>query len=88
MSLFIVYNLIFFLDVLIRLVVFEQISGLSFSTKKKLGLAAILTIVVNILFERFYHILEPMTLLMVIPFLKTNWSTLQKIFYGLLPMVI
>ncbi|MGT2728533.1 sensor histidine kinase [Streptococcus phocae subsp. salmonis] len=88
MFLFLVYNLIFFLDVLIRLVVLEQISGLFFSTKKKIGLALILTIVINILFESFYHILEPMTLLIVIPFLKTKWSILQKIFYGLLPMVI
>ena len=84
-----VYDIIFFIDMLIRLIVFEQISGLKISMKKKWTISLILTVIFYVLFGgRFYYILEPLALLMVIPFLNTGWNTLQKLFYGLLPMII
>ncbi|MGT2742694.1 sensor histidine kinase [Streptococcus plurextorum] len=82
-------DIIFFLDMLIRLMIFEQISGLELSVKKKFIISFILTIILYILFGgRFYYLLEPLALIMVIPFFKTKWNMMQRIFYGLLPMII
>lgn len=82
-------NFIFFIDMFIRLMIFEQISGLMISIKKKLLISFILTFLLFILFDgRFHYFLEPISLIMIIPFFNTGWNIMQSLFYGLLPMII
>ncbi|HHW4950241.1 TPA: sensor histidine kinase [Streptococcus suis] len=81
------YDTIFFIDMLIRLMILQQISGLFLSKKKKCFIASCLTVCQIILYD-IYLLLEPFSFLIVIPFFKTNWNRTQKIFYGLLPFVI
>ncbi|HEM6260609.1 TPA: GHKL domain-containing protein [Streptococcus suis] len=81
------YDTIFFIDMLIRLLILQQISGLFLSKKKKCLIASCLTVTQIVLYD-IYSLLEPFSFLVVIPFLKTNWNKTQKIFYGLLPFVI
>lgn len=81
------YDTIFFIDMLIRLMILQQISGLFLSKKKKCLIASCLTVSQIVLYD-IYSLLEPFSFLVVIPFLKTNWNKTQKIFYGLLPFVI
>ncbi|HFH9946897.1 TPA: sensor histidine kinase [Streptococcus suis] len=81
------YDTIFFIDMLIRLMILQQISGLFLSKKKKCLIASCLTVSQIILYD-IYLLLEPFSFLIVIPFFKTNWNKTQKIFYGLLPFVI
>ncbi|HEP1813836.1 TPA: GHKL domain-containing protein [Streptococcus suis] len=81
------YDTVFFIDMLIRLMILQQISGLFLSKKKKCWIAFLLT-GCQIVFYDIYLLLEPFSFLVIIPFLKTNWNRTQKIFYGLLPFVI
>ncbi len=81
------YDTVFFIDMLIRLMILQQISGLFLSKKKKCLIASCLTVCQIILYD-IYLLLEPFSFLIVIPFFKTNWNRTQKIFYGLLPFVI
>ncbi|HFI2475926.1 TPA: histidine kinase, partial [Streptococcus suis] len=81
------YDTVFFIDMLIRLMILQQISGLFLSKKKKCLIASCLTVSQIILYD-IYLLLEPFSFLIVIPFFKTNWNKTQKIFYGLLPFVI
>ncbi|HEL2109800.1 TPA: GHKL domain-containing protein [Streptococcus suis] len=81
------YDTVFFIDMLIRLMILQQISGLFLSKKKKCFIASCLTVCQIILYD-IYLLLEPFSFLIVIPFFKTNWNRTQKIFYGLLPFVI
>ncbi|MGO0106124.1 sensor histidine kinase [Streptococcus suis] len=81
------YDTVFFIDMLIRLMILQQISGLFLSKKKKCWIAFLLT-GCQIVFYDIYLLLEPFSFLVIIPFLKTNWNGTQKLFYGLLPFVI
>ncbi|HEM5139252.1 TPA: GHKL domain-containing protein [Streptococcus suis] len=81
------YDTIFFIDMLIRLMILQQISGLFLSNWKKFWIAFLLT-GCQIVFYDIYLLLEPFSFLVIIPFLKTNWNGTQKLFYGLLPFVI
>ncbi|AUA20047.1 sensor histidine kinase [Streptococcus suis] len=81
------YDTVFFIDMLIRLMILQQISGLFLSKKKKCLIASCLTVSQIVLYN-FYSLLEPFSFLAIIPFLKTNWNKTQKIFYCLLPFVI
>ncbi|HEM5073599.1 TPA: GHKL domain-containing protein [Streptococcus suis] len=81
------YDTLFFIDMLIRLMILQQISGLFLSKKKKCWIAFLLTCCQIVLYD-IYSLLEPFSFLVVIPFFKTNWNKTQKIFYGLLPFVI
>ncbi|MGQ7561978.1 sensor histidine kinase [Streptococcus suis] len=81
------YDTVFFIDMLIRLMILQQISGLFLSKKKKCLIASCLTVCQIILYD-IYLLLEPFSFLIVIPFFKTNWNGTQKLFYGLLPFVI
>ncbi|HFR3185756.1 TPA: sensor histidine kinase [Streptococcus suis] len=81
------YDTVFFIDMLIRLMILQQISGLFLSKKKKCFIASCLTVCQIILYD-IYLLLEPFSFLIVIPFFKTNWNGTQKLFYGLLPFVI
>ncbi|HFI0135977.1 TPA: sensor histidine kinase [Streptococcus suis] len=81
------YDTIFFIDMLIRLMILQQISGLFLSNLKKCWIAFLLT-GCQIVFYDIYLLLEPFSFLVIIPFLKTNWNGTQKLFYGLLPFVI
>ncbi|CAM3291523.1 Histidine kinase [Streptococcus pluranimalium] len=83
-----IYDTLFLIAMLIRLIIFEQISGLKVSRKNKLLIALFLTIIIYIILGRFYQVIEPFALLFVIPLFKTGWNKTQKFFYGLLPMVI
>ncbi|HEL1557493.1 TPA: GHKL domain-containing protein [Streptococcus suis] len=81
------YDTVFFIDMLIRLMILQQISGLFLSNLKKCWIAFLLT-GCQIVFYDIYMLLEPFSFLVIIPFLKTNWNGTQKLFYGLLPFVI
>lgn len=81
------YDTVFFIDMLIRLMILQQISGLFLSNSKKCWIAFLLT-GCQIVFYDIYLLLEPFSFLVIIPFLKTNWNGTQKLFYGLLPFVI
>ncbi|WP_313176512.1 GHKL domain-containing protein [Streptococcus parasuis] len=81
------YDTVFFIDMLIRLMILQQISGLFLSNLKKCWIAFLLT-GCQIVFYDIYLLLEPFSFLVIIPFLKTNWNGTQKLFYGLLPFVI
>ncbi|HFI0081249.1 TPA: sensor histidine kinase [Streptococcus suis] len=81
------YDTVFFIDMLIRLMILQQISGLFLSDLKKCWIAFLLT-GCQIVFYDIYLLLEPFSFLVIIPFLKTNWNGTQKLFYGLLPFVI
>lgn len=81
------YDTVFFIDMLIRLLILQQISGLFLSNLKKCWIAFLLT-GCQIVFYDIYLLLEPFSFLVIIPFLKTNWNGTQKLFYGLLPFVI
>lgn len=81
------YDTVFFIDMLIRLLILQQISGLFLSNWKKFWIAFLLT-GCQIVFYDIYLLLEPFSFLVIIPFLKTNWNGTQKLFYGLLPFVI
>ncbi|NQK17500.1 GHKL domain-containing protein [Streptococcus suis] len=83
-----IYDILFLISMFIRLMIFEQISGLKISIKKKLVISLFLTIIIYIILGRFYQLIEPAALLFAIPFFKTGWDRTQKLFYGLLPMVI
>lgn len=81
------YDTVFFIDMLIRLLILQRISGLFLSNWKKFWIAFLLT-GCQIVFYDIYLLLEPFSFLVIIPFLKTNWNGTQKLFYGLLPFVI
>ncbi|MBY4978373.1 GHKL domain-containing protein [Streptococcus suis] len=81
------YDTVFFIDMLIRLMILQQISGLFLSNWKKCWIAFLLT-GCQIIFYDVSLLFEPFSFLVVLPFLKTNWNNTQKIFYGLLPFVI
>lgn len=81
------YDTVFFIDMLIRLMILQQISGLFLSKMKKCWIAFLLT-GCQIVFYDIYLLLEPFSFLVIISFLKTNWNGNQKLFYGLLPFVI
>ncbi|HFU4115859.1 TPA: histidine kinase, partial [Streptococcus suis] len=80
-------DIIFFVGILIRLIIFEQISGIKLNNISKLTISLLLT-VIQILFFNVYLLIEPISLLVVIQFFKTKWNKTQKLFYGLLPIVI
>ncbi|WP_105122101.1 sensor histidine kinase [Streptococcus suis] len=81
------YDILFFIDILIRLYIFQQISGFRMTTKKKIAIAVIITLA-SILLSGTFQLWEPFSLLLIISFLKTGWNKIQKIFYCLLPFVI
>ncbi|NQP54686.1 GHKL domain-containing protein [Streptococcus suis] len=81
------YDALFFIDILIRLFIFQQISGFGMTTKKKIAIAVIITLA-SILLSGTFQLWEPFSLLLIISFLKTGWNKIQKIFYCLLPFVI
>ncbi|HFI0394927.1 TPA: sensor histidine kinase [Streptococcus suis] len=81
------YDILFFIDILIRLYIFQQISGFRMTTKKKIAIAVIITLT-SILLSGTFQLWEPFSLLLIISFLKTGWNKIQKIFYCLLPFVI
>ncbi|EHC01613.1 putative histidine kinase of the competence regulon, ComD [Streptococcus suis R61] len=80
-------DIIFFVGILIRLIIFEQISGIKVNNIAKLTISFLLT-VIQILFFNVYLLIEPISLLVVLQFFKTKWNKTQKLFYGLLPIVI
>ncbi|MFI3059946.1 hypothetical protein [Streptococcus suis] len=80
-------DIIFFVGILIRLIIFEQISGIKLNNIAKLTISLLLT-VIQILFFNLYLLIEPISLLVVLQFFKTKWNKTQKLFYGLLPIVI
>lgn len=81
------YDIIFFIDILIRLYIFQQISGFRMTKKKKITIAVIITLA-SMLLSRTFQFWEPFSLLLIVPFLKTGWNKTQKIFYCLLPFII
>ncbi|WP_238142278.1 sensor histidine kinase [Streptococcus suis] len=81
------YDVLFFIDILIRLYIFQQISGFIIEKKKRITIAVIITIA-SILFSKTFQLWEPFSLLLIVSFLKTDWNKTQKIFYCLLPFVI
>ncbi|HEM6272281.1 TPA: GHKL domain-containing protein [Streptococcus suis] len=81
------YDVLFFIDILIRLYIFQQISGFKIEKKKRITIAVIITIA-SILFSSTFQLWEPFSLLLIVSFLKTDWNKTQKIFYCLLPFVI
>ncbi|HEP1820072.1 TPA: GHKL domain-containing protein [Streptococcus suis] len=81
------YDILFFIDILIRLYIFQQISGYNIDKKKRIAIAAIITIA-SILFSKTFQLWEPFSLLVLVSSLKTGWNRTQKIFYCLLPFVI
>ncbi|MFX4035137.1 sensor histidine kinase [Streptococcus suis] len=81
------YDALFFIDILIRLYIFQQISGFGMTTKKKIAIAVIITLA-SILLSGTFQLWEPFSLLLIVSFFKTDWNKTQKIFYCLLPFVI
>lgn len=84
---FLSIQVILYIDILIRLFIFRQISGLGLRVRLIVKISLILW-GVRLILLRSSIFLEPFFLLAVIPFLKTDWNKTQKIFYGLLPAVI
>lgn len=87
MNISIGYDLLLFLDILIRIYIFQQISGLKIKEKTKFIIAFVIT-VASIVLDSTFQLWEPFSLLLIVPFLKTGWNKTQKIFYCLLPFVI
>ena len=87
MNITIGYDLLLFLDILIRIYIFQQISGLKIKEKTKFIIAFVIT-VASIVLDSTFQLWEPFSLLLIVPFLKTGWNKTQKIFYCLLPFVI
>ncbi|HFR3504690.1 TPA: histidine kinase, partial [Streptococcus suis] len=58
------YDTVFFIDMLIRLMILQQISGLFLSKKKKCFIASCLTVCQIILYD-IYLLLEPFSFLIV-----------------------
>lgn len=81
------YDALFFIDILIRLYIFQQISGFKIEKKKRITIAVIITLS-SILLSSTFQLWEPFSLLLIVSFLKTDWNKTQKIFYCLLPFVI
>ncbi|HFI0421056.1 TPA: sensor histidine kinase [Streptococcus suis] len=81
------YDILFFIDILIRLYIFQQISGFKIEKKNIIMIASIITLV-SILLSSTFQLWEPFSLLLIVSFLKTDWNKTQKIFYCLLPFVI
>ncbi|MGO0052372.1 sensor histidine kinase [Streptococcus suis] len=81
------YDALFFIDILIRLYIFQQISGFKIEKKKRITIAIIITLA-SILLSSTFQLWEPFSLLLIVSFLKTDWNKTQKIFYCLLPFVI
>ncbi|MGQ7388535.1 sensor histidine kinase [Streptococcus suis] len=81
------YDALFFIDILIRLYIFQQISGFKIEKKKRITIAVIITLA-SILLSSTFQLWEPFSLLLIVSFLKTDWNKTQKIFYCLLPFVI
>ncbi|HEM5989250.1 TPA: GHKL domain-containing protein [Streptococcus suis] len=81
------YDILFFIDILIRLYIFQQISGFKIEKKNIIMIASIIT-VASILLSSTFQLWEPFSLLLIVSFLKTDWNKTQKIFYCLLPFVI
>lgn len=70
-------DIIFFVGILIRLIIFEQISGIKLNNIAKLTISLLLT-VIQILFFNVYLLIEPISLLVVLQFFKTKWNKTQK----------
>ena len=70
------YDALFFIDILIRLFIFQQISGFGMTTKKKIAIAVIITLA-SILLSGTFQLWEPFSLLLIISFLKTGWNNEQ-----------
>lgn len=87
MNISIGYDLLLFLDILIRIYIFQQISGLKIKEKNKFIIAFVIT-VASIVLSSTFQLWEPFSLLLIVPCLKTGWNKTQKIFYCLLPFVI
>ncbi|HEL2049159.1 TPA: GHKL domain-containing protein [Streptococcus suis] len=81
------YDILFFIDILIRLYIFQQISGFKIEKKNIIMIAAIITLA-SILLSSTFQLWEPFSLLLIVSFFKTDWNKTQKIFYCLLPFVI
>ncbi|NQG97261.1 GHKL domain-containing protein [Streptococcus suis] len=81
------YDILFFIDILIRLYIFQQISGFKIEKKNIIMIASIITLA-SILLSSTFQLWEPFSLLLIVSFLKTDWNKTQKIFYCLLPFVI
>ncbi|WP_029945698.1 hypothetical protein [Streptococcus suis] len=73
------YDTLFFIDMLIRLMILQQISGLFLSKKKKCWIAFLLTCCQIVLYD-IYSLLEPFSFLVVIPFLKQIGTRRKKYF--------
>ncbi|HFI0595888.1 TPA: histidine kinase, partial [Streptococcus suis] len=69
-------DIIFFVGILIRLIIFEQISGIKLNNIAKLTISLLLT-VIQILFFNVYLLIEPISLLVVLQFFKTKWNKTQ-----------
>ncbi|CYU71953.1 histidine protein kinase ComD [Streptococcus suis] len=81
------YDILFFIDILIRLYIFRQISGFKIEKKNIIMIASTITLA-SILLSSTFQLWEPFSLLLIVSFLKTDWNKTQKIFYCLLPFVI
>ncbi|WP_105143758.1 sensor histidine kinase [Streptococcus suis] len=81
------YDILFFIDILIRLYIFQQISGFKIEKKNIIIIASTITLA-SILLSSTFQLWEPFSLLLIVSFLKTDWNKTQKIFYCLLPFVI
>lgn len=81
------YDILFFIDILIRLYIFQQISGFKIEKKNIIMIASTITLA-SILLSSTFQLWEPFSLLLIVSFLKTDWNKTQKIFYCLLPFVI
>ncbi|HEL1700798.1 TPA: GHKL domain-containing protein [Streptococcus suis] len=81
------YDILFFIDILIRLYIFQQISGFKIEKKNIIMIASTITLA-SMLLSSTFQLWEPFSLLLIVSFLKTDWNKTQKIFYCLLPFVI
>lgn len=81
------YDTIYFIDFLILLFIFQNISEVRLSKVTQVKIAFILT-GFQIIFSSFFYLVEPVIFVIVIFSLKVDWNKTQTIYYGLLPVVV
>lgn len=82
-----IFDSIYFVDSLIILFIFRQISGVNLSRRNVFWIAFIF-LAINILTYPFNIIIEPFYLLFLNSFFKNSWTRSQGFFYSLFPFVI
>lgn len=81
------YDTVYFIDFLILLFIFQNISEVKLSKTSQVKIAFILT-GLQIIFNDFFYLIEPLVFLTIVFSLKNQWNRTQTIYYGLLPIVI